>query len=262
VILSPSYDAADSSAQAATEQLLYENKDTKDFSVWKTESLIVRPAAMNRLYKSHTCMSDERFAVTKQDLKTIDPCQIFICVEGAQDISIGKIFIDYDVEFFEPHSPTEAPNQGGAVVDFGASNPNSNTPFQALPAVQLNEANPVLKTVAALVNEGILVNPTVSTPTGVVGQFLKDYKGIMALQTVGTGVTSSSPALGAGSTPTGPADRFFGGVLGNTLVNAAGTISLKNFFVDAAQGEYLKAVSGVATTISSMNMQMAGTSII
>jgi len=267
VIMSPSYDSADSDAQAATEALLYENKGTLDFSVWKSGALDMKPAAMNRLYKSHTCMSDERFNTTTQDPKTIDPAQVFICLDGVVvGPSVGKVFLDYDCEFFEPHAPTEPINQGGSTVwEPGSITPNSTQPFVYLPNVNVNEEVPILNTVQQLVQKAIISSPTGGSPSSVIGQLAKDYAGVINILTTGTGV--GDPKAYLSSDPLSPAgsvgDRLLGGSLGGGITNAAGTANITEFVLSKGlAGNFIKIATPLATSISQMKFQLAGTSAI
>jgi hypothetical protein len=266
VVLSPSYDSADSLAQAATEALLYENKGTKDFSVWKTESLTLSTSAMNRLYKSHTCMSDERFANTKQDLKTIDPAQAFICLDGVTaGVTTGKIFLDYDCEFFEPHAPTEPVNQGGFLADNGNPLQGNSKPFVALPVFVKEEISPIMESLTKLVSTGVLADPTIS-PTSVVGRLLKDYSGILTIFTDGTNLDSSNNAGAFLSDEplsfAGSVNDIALGVIDTPVTNGGKDKSVIQFSLPegiALAGKYIKLASQAASTINLMSAQFAAT---
>ena len=269
VIMSPSYDSADSNSQAATESLLFQNKGTMDFSVWKNGALEVNCAAMNRLYKSHTCMSDERYATSTQDAKTIDPGQVFICLDGVPAATFtGKIFVDYDVEFFEPHAPTEPVNQGGAEIVNQGITVNSSTPFGLLPVIVKQEINPILKSLADLVAEGTQQAPIAggSLNSSIIGQFVKDYSGLLNIDYDGTGLTSSSLQLGTSPDPA----RGYAGAVSVPLV--AGTFPMMNnpvlptqarvmYDIAVKAGEYLKFRSPDATTIAGVSARFGGGAI-
>jgi len=268
IMISPSYDAADSAAQADTEQLLYENKDTVDFSVWKSGSLSVKSSSMNRLYKSHTCMSDDRFSVTKQDLKTIDPAQIFVCLDGVTPgAATGKIFLDYDVEFFEPHAATEPVNQGGSYMQFPLNNVTSNSavPFVGLPTLSLQETVPILKDLATLVGNGTIPTPSVGSPTAILGQLSKDYDGYINIYNSGTGITtfprvfrSTNATAAAG----GPGDIELVNNMGSGVVSGSGTNSMiQKFLKDGQEGDYIKVLSGAFTSLNNFTSSFGASSI-
>jgi len=267
VVMSPSYDAADSNAQAATEALLYQNKGTVDFSVWKNGVLELNCAAMNRLYKSHTCMSDERYAASTQDQKTVDVGQVFICLDGVPSNTFtGKIFIDYDVEFFEPHSPTEPVNQGGEVVVTVAPVSNTGTPFNSLPVSVLKEASPILKSLSDMVLENSQPNPTVS-PTSIVGQFLKDYSGLIDIDMDGVGLVPTNQAMAITQDPR----RAFLPSVQTVVDLIAGTSPITNntntqmrslFKIVAKAGDFLKFQTPIATSISGFTARLAGSTVV
>jgi len=267
VIMSPSYDAADSNAQAATEALLYQNKGTVDFSVWKNGALHLNCAAMNRLYKSHTCMSDERYAVTTQDQKTIDAGQVFICLDGVPSNTFtGKVFVDYDVEFFDPHSPTEPVNQGGEVIVTNGPVTNTGTPFTSLPSLILAESSPIMKSLSQMVLENSQPNPSVS-PTSIIGQFLKDYSGLIDIDMDGVGIVSTNQAMGLTIDPR----RAFAPtiqtavdyIIGtNPIINNTSTQMRSLFRVVAKAGEFLKYQTPIATSINGFTARLAGTNVV
>jgi len=267
IIMSPSYDASDSSAQAASESLLFQNKGTKDFSVWKSGVLEVHCPSLNRLYKSHTCMSDERYNLTAQDKKTIDPGQIFICLDGVPPATFtGKIFIDYDIEFFEPHAPTEPINQGGEAIVNNAILPNGNVrPFTALPSVVKSEISPIMKSIVDLVADGTFVTPSVGNPSAIIGQFLKDYSGIMVSDFDGTGVSSANLAY---EVTTDPTNSWLGTGTPINLIPATfnmistGTTQMRGLYqMVATAGQYLKMKSPSAATLSGGTIRLAGAGI-
>lgn len=266
IIMSPSYDAADSNAQAATESLLFQNKGTVDFSVWKNGVLEVNCASMNRLYKSHTCMADERFAVSTQDKKTIDSGQVFICLDGVPASTFtGKIFIDYDVEFFEPHAPTEPVNQGGASVLQNNVIVNSSLPFFTLPTTVKQEINPIMKSLTDLVADGSQPSPT-SLPTAIIGQFLKDYSGLMDLDIDGVGMSPTNLNVGLTTDPgrawtnTEAYVPMLNGT--NSVINAAFTQFRSLYQLTAKAGDYLKIRTPSVTSIAGMTLRLAGSGII
>jgi len=267
IIMSPSYDASDSSAQAATESLLFQNKGTKDFSVWRSEALEVHCPSLNRLYKSHTCMSDERFNSTTQDKKTIDPGQVFICLDGVPPATFtGKIFIDYDVEFFEPHAPTEPINQGGESVLNNSILPNGSvTPFTALPTTVKAEISPIMKSLSDLVADGIFVTPSVGNPNSIIGQFLKDYTGIMVSDFDGSGLSTANLAY---ELTTNPVPNWTGAgtplnlVAGTSTILAGSNAVMRGLYqVTAIAGQYLKMRSPSASSISGSTVRLAGAGI-
>jgi hypothetical protein len=210
-------------------------------------------------------MSDERFNATTQDKKTIDPGQVFICLDGVPAATFtGKVFIDYDVEFFEPHAPTEPINQGGEAIVNNAVTPNASLqPFTALPSVVKQELSPIMKSLTDLVAEGLYVTPTVGNPNAIIGQFLKDYTGIMISDFDGAGLSganltyelTSNPSTsfsGVGTTPV----SFVTGTSG--IIAATNAVMRGIYQVNAIAGQYLKMRSPSAATINGMTVRLAG----
>jgi len=255
IIMSPDYDAADGQI-ALNEQLLFSNKNTVDDAIWKHVTLKLDPAAMNRLYKGHPCMSDLRYASTNQDQKTIDPAQVFVCVDSdaGSAFKYGKIFIEYEVEFFDPQNPSENPSMGGFVA---APTPSS---------ISVNSSSPI-SAVQNLLNWRIADNvltPTTSLPevtvypTAVLGRFARDYQGVLDDYLAGTGpANATSYYLGSDfSTPAGTGNDTL--VNMQSLVNTAGTLIRGTGRISALAGQYLKVKTPTWTTMSGIQGTASG----
>lgn len=253
IIMSPDYDAADGQI-ALNEQLLFSNKDTVDDTIWKHLSLRLNPAAMNRLYKAHPNMSDERFNTTSQDEKTIDPAQVFICVDtdSASAFKFGKIFIEYEVEFYDPQNPSESPSSGGFAVDsVGSIVGTSTKPITVAPSLAKTVIeNNVITPTAAL--------PDITYPTAVLGRFNKDYQGVLSTWLSGTGITNS-PFHYIGSdplTPAGSGDDVL--ISTGPAINAALTLLRGTGRINAKEGQFLKMATQNWTTITGFGSTAAG----
>jgi hypothetical protein len=248
IIMSPDYDAADGEL-AITEQSLFNNKGSKEGPVWeKTIVLSLDPASMNRLYKSHINMSDQRFGTTTQDEKTIDCAQVFICCDGAAAGSLGKLIVEYEVEFHNPQNPSELPDQSGVQMDtFSTVNGAPTTPFAgSVPVLQNVLNNEVLRNVATVSN------------TATVGQFIKDYQGIGTARISGTGLTGLG-VFEVGDLP-GAADQV-GDIVQEALSKmTSGGTSTQTVAANivARAGQYLKVKGPVNTTISEVTAALGG----
>jgi hypothetical protein len=270
VMISADYDAADGAAQT-NEQSLFNNAGSVDCSVWKNITWTANTASMNRLYKSHTCMSDLRFETTKQDQKTIDVGQLFVAAEASVgNTGLGKLIVEYDVEFFDPQVPTENPSTGGLRYFSTTIAGNSKKPFSDRPdriewqpgSEKILETGPPFSQITA--------------PVGVfqanLGQFLRDYEGIINTSLKGTGVTVSSAPnyyvrdLADWHINAGDA---LSDVLQTPLVN--GTVDVVNGpgtgtdlrttrFVKALKGQLLAMETRPATTLGDMQIDFAGMS--
>lgn len=258
--MSPDYDAADGEV-AITEQFVFSNKGSTDSPVYKErQELILDPASLNRLFKSHTVMSDERFDSTSQDEKTIDPCQVFICSDTTipTGTSFGKLLIDYEVEFFNPCAPTEQVNQGGLNLQGTQANNDlvSNSPTQPLSGGIRSFVKYKQDEVPFLQPEAI--GDTLNTAT--LGKFVRDWEGVV--QTYQTGTTFSGlPSIQLDSV-NGAADTATAVLqpLVNSLhsLNGGATLGIDTFNVKAVAGQYLKLRSYANVALNQLDFIMGG----
>jgi len=266
LVMSPDYDAADGEI-AITEQFIFNNMGSTDSPIWeKSHTLNLSPQAMNRLYKSHVCMSDARFSATSQDAKTIDAGQVFICTDhSGSALTIGKLLVDYEVEFFNPQSPTDPLQFGGVRIAQQNPNLNNNQPLSPIAAgvanfiVNREEAVPIVK-----------FPGTDPVSTATVLQFVRDYQGIVNLLHQGSGINSA--AIGAA----GGANLFldkFSGLVGATstpvssladlptIVDSAASKRVDAFNLSAKAGDFLKVTAPGNTTINDLKVILGGSSV-
>ena len=183
VIMAPDYDAADGSP--VTESVLSQYKGAVEDVPWKNMILIVQPGLMNRAYKAHFICDDGRFALTKQDVKTLDPGQFFLGCDGVGPSKWGKLWVDYEVELINPQSPTLGPSVGGSVIQFNNCYADNATTTQIFGTATTGNFQRVD------VNDPIIdLNKTFLGPSSTVGTFLRDFKGVVDMST-GTGGTSN-----------------------------------------------------------------------
>lgn len=128
--ISPDYDAADRAT--STEKEITSNVNTVTSQIWKETRCVLDPAKLNRLYKAHVNMDDQRFSNTSQDQKTIDPAFFSIAVDFdnsslTQTRTLGKVYVEYTVEFFEPQHTTFPLDLGGAGTNKTNGFNNTNT---------------------------------------------------------------------------------------------------------------------------------------
>jgi hypothetical protein len=262
IILSPDYDSADG-AFAVTESSLFNNKGSVDTPVWVSKSCRLDSGSMNRLFKSHACMSDSRFATTTQDLKTLDVAQLFVMIDTTLQAAYkyGKLFVRYKIEFFNPQAPTELINLGGAGLYTTSASlaPSTTTPIVASSFWTGGLTN-FKSDPNVLVQGGSLSG--IAYPGAVVGRFAKDYNGILASRQNGTTI-SSSPAFYVGTDPLSAAGA--GGDVAQTLIagalNATATQVLNNYAITAKAGDYLKLATGAAATLTNLGFDLGGVSL-
>lgn len=98
----PDYDAAD--AAPATEQIASSFEDVVEDAPWKDLECRLNPQAMYS-------MGPKKFIRTgalaaNLDIKTYDVGQLFVCSTDGAAVNWGKLWVEYDVEFFVPASPS------------------------------------------------------------------------------------------------------------------------------------------------------------
>jgi len=250
--MSPDYDAADGELPI-TEQYLFNNKGTVEAPVWSEKvELRLDPSLMNAVVKKHSCMSDTRFATTKQDLKTVDAGQVFICDDASHaggtsgTLPIGKLLVEYDIEFSGPQAVTDNPETGGFSMRNSILTNDANAPFGDFSDV-LMEAVPILTDV----------------PTGAsndFGRFVRDWEGVITTKLENATGLSGTGRLFLGNergnisnvndtiVPLNPTFPLYGNVNGQIVSN----------YVTAKAGQYLKSQMPTFTSLTGASMQMFG----
>jgi hypothetical protein len=135
LILAPDYDAAD--AAPTSEQTASSFEDVAEDAVWKNIVCHLRPSSMDGMVKRHYTRSGPLAA--NLDIKTYDVGNCFVCtVDGTDGDGWGKLWIEYDVEFFVPQLPSGGSpfNNGGRILSgpFGsttAANPMGTVPVSS-----------------------------------------------------------------------------------------------------------------------------------
>jgi hypothetical protein len=174
--IAPDYDAQD--GQPTSESLLAVMKDTQEDAPWKEIICHCDVAAMNRAYKSHFVMSDERFVATGQDVKTIDAGQVFLACDSDGSSNWGKLWVDYVVDLMVPQPPVLSTTTGGTVLSLGiATSGLTGAAGQHLTATPAQVAASITQDLKQPLVEA---NPNV-TGTSYPLRFLRDWKGIVNL---------------------------------------------------------------------------------
>jgi hypothetical protein len=109
VMISPEYDASET--VPTTETQLSDNADTVVDSCWNSIVCNLDPSSMRGIGLRHYV----RPCAVAGDIKTFDVAKVFIATNNETGTSaIGKLYLDYDFEFFKPQSspsPATAPTQ-------------------------------------------------------------------------------------------------------------------------------------------------------
>lgn len=173
VYMSPDFDAQD--GQPNAEELQAQYRGTREEVPWKNFSMSLMPKDLNRTYKAHFCMDDDRFSLTEQDEKTIDAAQVFISTESdAGAAKWGRVWVDYEVELFTPQPPKLPLSTGGARVQFPTGTFTASTGGQFTGNGIISEqdiANPLVVAV-----NNVSLNSTNAF------QFLRDWSGFLTTE--------------------------------------------------------------------------------
>ena len=126
IILSPNYDASD--PQPTTETQAGNNFGAVTDSCWKRVDLPLDPPAMMGLGPRKFV----RASAVAGDVKTFDVGTLAVCVNnGSGAVAFGKLYLDYDFEFFIPQndpSPSTSPLYTSQFVRHAAQTVTTATP--------------------------------------------------------------------------------------------------------------------------------------
>jgi hypothetical protein len=139
VIMAPDYDASDSAP--ASQQIALAYKDREYCPPWELDKLCrLSSEGMNGAYKEHFVRTTGLSA--NQDVKTFDVGNLHLCTVGGTAVPWGKLFIEYEVEFYNPQIPPGGLAASASVQGSGGSFAVA-TPFGAAP-LALGSWNPVV----------------------------------------------------------------------------------------------------------------------
>jgi hypothetical protein len=124
VILAPDYDAAD--AAPSSEQVASAFQDTAEDAPWKDIVCRLKPESMHPRQGENFIRTTALAA--NLDIKTYDAGNLFVCTIDGTAVPWGKLWVEYDVEFFTPQLPS-----AGAVTIAGGLVTGANTMTQANP---------------------------------------------------------------------------------------------------------------------------------
>jgi hypothetical protein len=240
--LSPDYDSADALPVGETE--VAANVDTVENVAWESIHCQLKTEKMNRAYKAHYNMTDTRFDATKQDQKTIDPA--FVVLAGQVDgfTMVGKFWVEYDCELFEPQRTTDVDNQGGLGSNkVSGLAPNVVDVFTTGTVATLNqEVVPILK----------VLNGT-AFPGPNLFEFTRDWQGFLTKNITGTGITNIGGILKNGAPiPTAVA----------TVINGAQTNATYQAFDSFKAGDVLGSAPVNSATLTSIIHNLGGSGVI
>jgi hypothetical protein len=129
MMLVPDYDAADSAP--STEQIASDYEEAIETVPWVMEVCCnLDPRAMaepgDRKYVRTAALA------SNLDVKTYDAGTMFVCTVDGSSTNWGKLWVEYDVEFFKPQLPPGGVSQTDLIVS-GGGNVSNTTIFGSVP---------------------------------------------------------------------------------------------------------------------------------
>jgi len=97
VLMAPDYDASD--VQPVSEQIMSNYAEIVEDAPWKDICCLLRPSGMHALGPKKFVRNG---LVPGQDLKTTDVGTFILATVDGTNVNWGKLWVEYDVEFFEP----------------------------------------------------------------------------------------------------------------------------------------------------------------
>jgi len=109
VIMSPDYDASD--AAPATEQIMSTYDGTVEDAPWKDNALVLKTGLLSG------AAGPRKFVRTgalspNQDVKLYDVANMFVGVVDGTSVAWGKLWVEYDIDFWVPQLPSAGPSLG------------------------------------------------------------------------------------------------------------------------------------------------------
>lgn len=113
LILSPEYNVSDTSP--STEQAASNTMDAVEDAVWKSITCTLDVRAMFPLGPRKQIRS----GTIAGDYTTYDAGKLFVCTVGSSTNSIGKLWVDYDVELFVPQTSSVTATAAASTSAYG-----------------------------------------------------------------------------------------------------------------------------------------------
>jgi hypothetical protein len=218
VMLAPDYDAAD--AAPATEQIASSYEDVAEDAPWKDIECNLTPSAM--LAGKERLFTRSGALAANLDVKTYDAGNLFVCSVDGTAVNWGKLWVEYDIEFYVPQLPAtgQLALVGGSIA--GATAQTAANPFGTAPVVDAQSA-------------GITMSNASVLTFGSAGTF------VVACVYNGTVITAvANPTAAGGATLIGQ----------SSVINAAATAAIwEGTYTVSAPGATL-AFSLTATTVT------------
>jgi len=222
VIMAPDYDASD--AAPSNEQIMSSYDECVEDAPWKDNCCALKPQLLSGAIKRHFVRTSA--LASNQDIKLYDCCNFYIAtVDGTDAAAWGKLWVEYDVDFYVPQLPPAGANTlAGGLITAGGT---------------LSGANP-LGTVPILDPQsvGITIDGTSTVSFLTTGEYLvnADYTGV-ALSAVAQAGTATNTLL-------------------KSMFSADATSAIQEIRTQATAGQTLQ-ISATATSIGAVRFIVA-----
>lgn len=197
IIMAPDYDAAD--AAPLGETFISSYSDCEEANVWARFASDLESSLLNGEMKRHFIRSGP--LGSNLDIKTYDSGNFFVCSTDDAAVNSGKLWVEYDIELFNPQVPSGGFQASGTLQGAGGSLAAA-TPFGAVPLA------------TGMVGLAGAASNTLSITNVQVGQEIS-----ICCAVVGTVITASQFSGAVGMTV-----RTSGG---NSVINAAQTAAIQ-----------------------------------
>jgi hypothetical protein len=124
VIMSPDYDSAD--AAPASEQIMTTYEGTVEDAPWKDNAISLKTHVMSSAAGSRKFVRSSALSAN-QDIKLYDVANFFVATVDGTALPWGKLWVEYDIDFFVPQLPPSGiiTNIGGTVFGGGTKTPSN-----------------------------------------------------------------------------------------------------------------------------------------
>lgn len=233
IIIAPDYDASD--ADPSSETVLSSYQDSRGDAPWKDLLVPISRVDMSGPVKRHFVRSSALAA--NQDIKLYDVANVFVATTDGTAVPWGKLWIEYDVEFFVPQlPPTGAVSLKGGLI-IGNTTITKANPFGTAPQFDPDET-------------GVTVNG------GSIMTFSANGDYVLAWNVIGTAIVPSiDPTVTVGVALV-PADTSGDVSAASTTETKRVCITVTNFITGSLQFGACYSAAGTITAIRMIASQL------
>lgn len=237
-LLTVDYDPNDGAA--LTEQFAASYVDSREDAVWKDNYLTCRPAAMFSV-GPQKFVRNVSSNIAGSDIRLYDAGTFFVCTTDGTAVNWGKLYVEYDVEFFTPQTPPTGLSAVAYLFNTQATattaNPFGTTASTTTGTLGVVITQPASTGVLTFANAGVFditwtIDTTgTSTPANPTTSGTFSTFETVGYEITGSGTTKSSVHVWGVQVPAGGTVTFSGAMSGTAVSRI--TISLMPFGVAA-----------------------------